>query len=635
MEITRLKIRNFRSIKNLDLPLATTTVLVGPNNAGKSAILDALRIALGRKWGQRGTGFTEYDIHLSSDTSDPKTSGPAEIELEFGERVPGEWPQEVQDDLLNEIQTDAENRARVMLRVTCGWAEQNQSYEPLWQFLDAAGQPKTGGRRVTNTHPLFGYVPVFYMNALRDPADEFSVQSQFWGRLLRAISVPPQLEAKMMRVLDLVNAKLMKSDPRLAQITEELGVLTRVAAQDTTGDLQLRAVPLKAWDLIARSEVILRNQSQSPWLPLRRHGQGVQSLSVIFLFETFVRQLLTEIYGIGSTPILALEEPEAHLHPQAARTMWAHIEGLPGQKIITTHSPYLLQRAPFRGIRLVRTGPNGTEVRGLDDTFEASIPSDQALPAVVAKYANLTYNVAGTRLTASGKISEEAKRELMGVFGAHADRAQICAAIAECTARSRCFVADDTLSDLDEWARRIRGDIFFARKWLLVEGQSEVALVQGLARAIGYDLDRHGVAVIDYRNNGSLGPFVALARAFSIPWLALVDNDVQGQRSKNEVTNLGFTAAQLADHVFELAERNLEQALLGAKNEALLRAVLQTECKVAGVDGLSFQDLGDQLEAYKVKLATAIASRMQHAAPMSVILPTPITLMMLKLREIT
>ena len=213
------------------------------------------------------------------------------------------------------------------------------------------------------------------MGALRDPGDECSAQSQFWGRLLKAITIPAALEARVMRVLDLINVKLMSSDPRLAQITEELKVLTKVAAQDTAGDLQLRAVPLKAWDLVSRSEIILRNQTNSPWLPLRRHGQGVQSLSVVFLFETFVRQLLNEIYGIGSAPVLAIEEPEAHLHPQAARTMWGHINELPGQKIITTHSPYFVQHAPFRSIRLVRCAAEGTEVTALDETYSAKIPN--------------------------------------------------------------------------------------------------------------------------------------------------------------------------------------------------------------------------------------------------------------------
>jgi predicted ATP-dependent endonuclease of OLD family len=48
MRVTRIEIENFRSIRYLVVDLGETTVFVGPNNAGKTAILDALRIALTR-----------------------------------------------------------------------------------------------------------------------------------------------------------------------------------------------------------------------------------------------------------------------------------------------------------------------------------------------------------------------------------------------------------------------------------------------------------------------------------------------------------------------------------------------------------------------------------------------------------
>lgn len=41
--ITRLRVRNFKSLRNLDLELGSLNVLVGPNMSGKSNILDALR----------------------------------------------------------------------------------------------------------------------------------------------------------------------------------------------------------------------------------------------------------------------------------------------------------------------------------------------------------------------------------------------------------------------------------------------------------------------------------------------------------------------------------------------------------------------------------------------------------------
>ena len=51
MLIKRIRIEHFRSIRQADIELNETTILIGPNNAGKSAILDAVRIALTRRWG--------------------------------------------------------------------------------------------------------------------------------------------------------------------------------------------------------------------------------------------------------------------------------------------------------------------------------------------------------------------------------------------------------------------------------------------------------------------------------------------------------------------------------------------------------------------------------------------------------
>lgn len=602
MEITRLHIENFRSIKKLDLPLSSTTILVGPNNAGKTAILDALRISLGRRWGTRGTGFTQYDLHLPQDTSDPKLCGPAVIELEFRERTVGDWPQEVQDDLINVIHLDAEGRSMVRMRVSCGWDEATQTYEPTWTFLNAAREPMRGAQaRITNAHPLFQYAPIFYMSALRDSADEFSSRSQFWGRLLKAVSVPDAVEAQIKRVLDLVNTKLLKSDPRLSQIAEELKALTSVVASESKGDVQLRALPFRAWDLLARAEIIMRTDGGRPWLPLDKHGQGVQSLSVIFLFETFVRTLLADLYTKGSAPILALEEPEAHLHPQAARTLWDHIEDLPGQKLITTHSPYFVQSAPFRCLRMVRLGDNGTQVTGLYENFSARpVPACEALTSFLkTRPQRFKHQAASDELSVVGQMEEQEKRELMTIYGNHENREAICSALANCARESLQFVDDNCLRDLNEWARRLRGEIFFARKWLMVEGQSEYIFLQGLATCMEYDLSSYGVSIIDYRNNGSVGPFVALARAFRIPWIVLVDNDEQGKSSVQEISNLGVPARLIDERVVQLDEKNLEAALLNCGHEVLLRKMLKGDLGYSDADTVNQDCLLGYLEQCK------------------------------------
>ena len=193
MRITRVEIENFRSIRHAVVELGDATVLVGPNNAGKTAILDTLRIALTRRWGQRGTGFTEYDIHMANESADPKASSGVCIELRSEERAPGEWPDAIVEDLGDIVQLDLTGRRSVSLRAQCSWNADTDSFEPSWEFLAADREPLVGaGARRVNLERFWRYLPFFYLSALRDVGDEFSTRSsQFWGRLLKTSTFHP------------------------------------------------------------------------------------------------------------------------------------------------------------------------------------------------------------------------------------------------------------------------------------------------------------------------------------------------------------------------------------------------------------------------------------------------------------
>ena len=483
MRVTRIEIRNFRSIRHLAMDLGETTVLVGPNNAGKTAILDALRIALTRRWGQRGTGFTEYDVHLAGDTDDPKKSEGVRIEIVAEESAAGEWPEALIADLGEIVQVDLQTEIRsIALRTRCAWNEDSSAFEPSWEFLDAAREPLVGvsARRV-NLERFWRYLPVFYLGALRDIGDEFSPRSQFWGRLLKALEIPADLESRAVRVLDRLNRRLLEADQRLQDIAHTLSSATTVAAGDRGGAVDLRMVPLKMWDLISKAEIILRNEPDSPWLPLPRQGQGIQSLSVIFLFQAFVDHLVRELFEPDSEPILALEEPETHLHPQAARTLWEHVSALPGQKIVTTHSPYFVQRVPFRDLRIVRLGAEGTEVRSLPASFSTSIPALDGLDAVVSgSDGKLRYERASEVLSVAGALDKELYRDVLRLCGGHEHGAEIASALRELRDHCSEYVTDDELLSLETQARRMRGEIFFARRWLIVEGQADYLIMHAV-----------------------------------------------------------------------------------------------------------------------------------------------------------
>ena len=565
MRVTRIKIENFRSIRHLTVDLGDTTVFVGPNNAGKTAILDALRIVLTRRWGQRGSGFNEYDIHLVDDKAEPKTSTGVSIELRSEESEPGEWSDTIAAYLADIMQLDMITGCRfVALRTRYEWVEKTSAFESSWDFLDAKRRPLSGNSAGSvNLRSFRHCLPVFYLGALRDAGDEFSSRSsQFWQQLLKALDIPPEIESEALEALDQINRSLLEADPRLREIAGTLSRATRIATHDQEGNLDLRMVPLKTRDLLSRANIVLRNDLESPLLPLRRQGQGIQSLSVIFLFQAFVEHLLKELHASESVPVLALEEPETHLHPQAVRTLWHHVSHLSGQKIITTHSPYFVQHVPFRDLRFVRLTENGTEVRSLPASFSASIPPLDGLEKVVKKSnGSLSYAQASETLTVHGKLDEEHFRALLCCCATDERRPEFEQRLRDLKDRSSLYIDDDELRSLETCARRMRGEIFFSRHWLIVEGQTEYPIMYAMAHALGYDLDQHGVSVIDVQNNGSPAVFVALAQALDISWLAVFDGDSAGLKYVKKIEKRISGDTELRTRCRTHSAGNLEKQL--------------------------------------------------------------------------
>ena len=173
MHIASIRIGNFRVLKDIEIPLARTTVLIGENNSGKSSVLDCISLTLGRRWGQRGTGFSEYDLTIDSDVgpddaspteatgrgtpsyedSEPPADSPGtgdadadeetpetSIELFFTEKTAREWPEEITSGLFGVIQSDPlTDLNSITLRVTYRLNPLEKIYEPGWAFTDING----------------------------------------------------------------------------------------------------------------------------------------------------------------------------------------------------------------------------------------------------------------------------------------------------------------------------------------------------------------------------------------------------------------------------------------------------------------------------------------------------------------
>jgi putative ATP-dependent endonuclease of OLD family len=393
-------------------------------------------------------------------------------------------------------------------------------------------------------------------------------------------------------------------------------------------------LPLNIRDLVARAGIVLRNEDLRPWLPLDHHGQGLQSLSVIFLFQAVVMQKLSEEIE-GAEAVFAIEEPEVHLHPQAARTLWTRIAALPGQKLVTTHSPYFVQNVPLHNLRITRFHNGSTEIAFLPRRIISVVPWTDDVKNFIEgrRLTQFTKDELTGCIVSTLWFDEAIAKDLVGCLRKTAGIASIQEKMDSFRHTCRVLISDTEEAELSFLGRRIRGEIFFAREWILVEGVSEFLLSQAIGRAFGYDLDQHGISVIDFQNNGNAGIYSALADGFGIPWQMATDGDAESEKFHAQLFKRGYVPDDFKNRVFTLSKGNdLEDQLLADGHETLLREVLG-EVGMGKAAKCSVEELKSYLKnrktAYMANLAPKVAANTKLAAKM----PKPFVAMVKTLKD--
>ena len=485
MLLTHLDIKNFRGIEELSLPLNKLCVLIGENNAGKSTILDAVRICLTRTFARRATVFNEYDYHLESLNSEPASAKPIEITLTFAESEENKWSDEISQRLSAAVQIDNEGLRCINFHVTSRYDQLNKNFVTDYEFLNLSGQSLPRAKNPQFRSDLQQLVPTFYLSSLRDAAQEFQTRSPFWEPFVRNLDIDDQAQSELETALEDLNRKILESHTAFDSVKERLDKTAKLMPLGDSHPVSIDAVPTKIFDILSRTQVLLTSKTGAK-IPILRHGSGTQSIAVICLFDAFLQSQLKDKFGDDAEPLLALEEPEAHLHPSAIRAVGKMIQELSGQKLISTHSGDLLAEIPLHHIRRIRRRNGKITVHWLDDEI----------------------------LT-----SEEQNK-------------------------------------LDYQVRTTRGNLLFARCWLLVEGETDATLMSECARAMGYEFVAEGVSCIEFSQVG-VDKYIKLADQLGIEWFVLADNDEAGNDYIVSATKL-LNGRDQDHHVCLLDHGNME-----------------------------------------------------------------------------
>lgn len=359
--LTDVRISNFRSLGNVEVELGDLTVLIGSNNAGKTSFLDALFAAVGA--GRKALGADDVRI-MAGEAVAPKERA---IVIDVRVRAIGAdgsladnfpegsfWVELWGSSFILDAADLSES---VGIRTRLAWNPIKGDYVPERKFLkewrpfaDWLATPVS--EKVVSAQQIEP-IALHYIDAKRDLDDDLRRQGSFWRRLTEDLGLPDEDIAELEAALSGINQDIVDKSSVLKHLKEHLGDLQSVVAADS-GGIEIAPVARKLRDLSKGVDVSFSTAGAQSF-PLARHGMGTRSLASLLVFRAFAswRNKQASEGGGKVHSILALEEPESHLHPQGQRSLFAHIRQITGQRVVSTHSPYFAGQARLEDLRLL------------------------------------------------------------------------------------------------------------------------------------------------------------------------------------------------------------------------------------------------------------------------------------------
>ncbi len=362
--IDTVRICGFRGIKNLEISLPRVTVLIGTNNSGKTSLLKALQLALG----DYSRYVSEEDFYIGSDD---KRASEIKVDVRFvaadvnGRRV-GIFDTFWQTEFGDKIRAEANGNQFVAIR-TCvkpneikgGFECSRYSMQTWPEFATwQDGKLKEKINKMIST-------PFISIEAQRDIHYELKDKSSFAGRVLSGVEYGKEDIIEIERLIQELNLNAINKSSALKSFKTQLEKLNQ--SFQGAGNVEITPFPKKIRDLSKHFSVHF-GEGASNTFSMEYHGMGTRSWASMLTVKTFIEAQAEKHKAEVEPffPILAAEEPEAHLHPNAQRTLYGQLAESEGQVIVSTHSPYFAAMAKQTEIRQLKRTTDNIEVRFID-----------------------------------------------------------------------------------------------------------------------------------------------------------------------------------------------------------------------------------------------------------------------------
>lgn len=363
IRVDAVRIANFRSLRNVEVELGDIALLVGMNNTGKTSFLKSLHLALGAD--RRTISPDDFFVDAAGELAETILIDVRIVPVgDDGQRAATFAQHWIDYDLggNNLIQSATDDREFVAFRTVITRDaiknDFNLDRRSLAEWPEFAGWqncPMKG--RV----PRFEQIASFFIDAQRDVVGDLRSRSSYMGRLLSKIEIPDGAITELEERLRHLNDDIVSQSEVLSHIREVLAGLNRTVPAFGEG-VEINPVSKKVRELMKGVGVQFADSAGSSF-PLESHGMGTRSWASLLSFDAYISWTgrLAEREGLPFHPVLFLEEPEAHLHPNAQRSVHGQLAQGTGQRIVSTHSPYVAGQAKLG--ELLHFAKNGAETR--------------------------------------------------------------------------------------------------------------------------------------------------------------------------------------------------------------------------------------------------------------------------------
>ena len=522
MKIESITIRNFRSIKDVTIPLDDLTILIGPNGVGKTTVLEALSL-----FGDDGGRDVKVEDFY------PESS---EIEIILGVRTEGHpaFPPEFVIDGVCEMQKKIEvgsdnnitlinysskmcNRDFLGIRTkSAGYVRGEakrlgEKYPDLpeyknidewiakfdeWEYKKSI-DPKNKDDYVkdyvdgTQNKVDLKAIAVTYIPAMKDITVEGqeSARSVLSELIEMTIRGAEQEDTKFAKVLnshmraELNYAKSLKTP--LEKLSTELKNNAKRYMNEASFKICLEPTDYSP----TRPNASIRLQDNEVLAPIERAGSGFQRVYLLSLLDTIAEMRKNSKPAVkGNKPVvdnedqkpglrlIIIDEPELYQHPQRQRRILKAciklVEKLPICIVCSTHSPYFIELQKVDSLRLLQKDESA---RVLSTTMD--------------------------------------KLKIHIIDKGDAEKAR-------------------TWLDMNATHGVTEG--FFSKLVVMVEGPGDRNMLLATAQAMGIDLDKYEISILSCEGKGKILKFAHIFRQFQIPVYPVWDLDHKPGKKTDE-----------------------------------------------------------------------------------------------------